>query len=224
MTENILNTISAATPEEFEGGRMWYAYASDFCRGLSEETGIKQSLVSSVVAILSPSLSWEANKVAATAVCKAHARGYEGELLFTLGYPQQVRAALRCLRVGGHEWSKRGKKIRSFFLNMEGDLSVVTVDRHAASCAVGEYWGKAALSTKDYNRFTDMYIEAAGHIGIPPAETQAIAWVVHRRLNRRNNVDYDRTPVVSGLHVESETWINFLSEQDEGSNIHTVPF
>ena len=80
-----------------------------------------------------------------------------------------------------------GDKVRSFFLNLSGDFSAVTIDRHAV--AIAGYTGKGLSASgvpteRLYKRLAMAYRFAGETLDLTGAEIQALAWCHWRRLKK----------------------------------------
>lgn len=179
--DNILPVYRAARPEHIAAGLAWYADARTFALSIANGDLLKGA---GVIAALSPQTSWTQNMtLASRAFVDGFASGQTGA---------NVTKANRVLNgEDEHEvlgfWGNRrsGNKVRNFFRNIVDPTGPeVTIDRHAFDIAVGEETDNVTRRQLDrkgqYDAFADVYRQAAKHVGIAPAQLQAITWIVWR--------------------------------------------
>jgi hypothetical protein len=80
-----------------------------------------------------------------------------------------------------------GQKIVSFFCNIMGHDSVVTIDGHAYNIAQGKRVGLTddaiSMSKGVYKDMQEAYARAAKRVGLKVYELQAITWVAWKRIH-----------------------------------------
>lgn len=82
-----------------------------------------------------------------------------------------------------------GDKVEAFYANLSGDYYPATIDRHAASFALGKHV-TGGIGPKMYAYLQLCYQFAAFRLGILPAQGQAIAWKVQKdRKASLNNTE-----------------------------------
>lgn len=184
--DNILAVIEQATEDELKEGLNWYAEARAWIADVADSTGLPLFTVTQVFAALSPGNKIDRNLQDTEALCHAITRS-------------DAQARFKATRVGTYNANKvkawrilhgedalRGPKTEAFARNLAGDLEAVTVDRHAFNVAAAGRWivseGGPTITPRRYNQVADGYRQVADELGITPAQTQAIAWVVWRRL------------------------------------------
>lgn len=178
----ILRCYRQATAPTVDAGLNWYRDAHATARSLDPGDPRRAA---GVIAALSPRLQWARNlELAARAYADGHATG-------TLG--ASCRAANTIL--GGAEPLDvlAGPKVRAFFtlIAQPDDPRTVCVDRHAIDIAVGARMSDAErtalypLATGGlYQAFARCYRRAATHLGVSPAQVQAVTWL-HWRASLR---------------------------------------
>ena len=84
-----------------------------------------------------------------------------------------------------------GRKVRSFYRNILGIDSAVTVDRHAVAIVYGRPLSDREIKLLEragaYTVIASAYRAAARRLGIAPSTLQAVTWLAWRRLKA---VDY----------------------------------
>lgn len=188
--QNILSIYFQATPQEISTGKNWYVDAYMYLIHLHKMTKYKYSLAQLAYATsaLSPRCSWTNNK------------RFIKELLLNIEpkcMKTSVEKAKRILSLPKETASVEfkailgnGLKTQNFAINLMSNTEFVTVDTHAANCALGFIDNKQAKKIMSspalYNQIADAYVEAGDLLGFSPCEIQAICWVVWRRLHNIN--------------------------------------
>lgn len=185
MVSNILAVYDKATPVDLAEGEIWYATARDFAIGLAAFTGYPLPAVCGVIAALSPQRSWGENQRAAHALCTG--RPVRG-LTRNTEKAKRILAGETPLSVFVPPNPKRetGHKVRSFYRNLRGQTSAVTVDRHAA-CIAGLCEVHALDRKGAYDDVADAYRAAAAERQVPSSTMQAVTWVTWRALKHPKN-------------------------------------
>jgi hypothetical protein len=179
MVDNLLAILGRATDAELAAGAAWYPSATAECRRMADKYDVEFETVCAIVAAYSPRTFWSVNL------------DYAETLLATGEHPDgslwmNHNRAVGILR--GDDpmlaWSEiTAPKIRSFYRNLCGDLSAVTVDVWASLAALGAENDPALVIRRvgGYQAVTEAYRTLAGTLGTDPATVQAQAWVVIRR-------------------------------------------
>lgn len=168
--DNVCTVMELCTPEHIAEGMSWYreAYAiacelvpSDPSRGAG------------ILAALSPLTSWPLNVRRAREVASTGT---------TRGMGANVRKAERIWNGEASLDVLGGEKVLSFFANIMGDDSHVTIDRHAIDVACGRPMtdterAMAIRGKAGYGRLADIYRAASARYGYTPSQIQAIVWV-----------------------------------------------
>jgi hypothetical protein len=184
---NILRVYYAATAEEHVAGRSWYPVARAFCEALAVKYGCTLECAAGIVATLSPGAVWEKNQEQAELVCAAFAkRVWVASKWFPKVGVYGEANRIKCERIwkSGGKILPSGQKVLAFYLCLIGCTDVVCVDRHAVSAMLMEPQ-ELKLKEAAYKRAQAHYVAAAKIAGIPPAELQAVVWVVWRERFRR---------------------------------------
>ena len=174
---NVLAVFSTADPETMVEGLEWYDDAHAFAKYLSPHKIAKGA---GVIAALSPMMGWEPNKRQAE-------RAFRNGTADGLGLIKNCAKAERILYGADPLTVLSGNKVRAFYstiLNPKG-FDVPVIDRHAFDIAIGEVTNDAArsiLSRKgEYDRFGQVYIDAAKAAGVSASQMQAVTWVAWRK-------------------------------------------
>lgn len=174
-TGAVVATVRAASPEAVEAGAAWYGDARAACREMADRHGVTTATAAGVVAALSPRNRWAVNLTQADRVLAAAAAG--GHLPAVSTQANRVKAW--AIAHGARPLSVlSGPKVRAFYRNLTGDLDAVTVDVWAARVV-----GATAQDLNrvgGYDAVAEDYRAAAAILDLPPAVTQAIAWVAVR--------------------------------------------
>jgi hypothetical protein len=156
----------------------WYDYAGRFCAGLDLDHDLPSGTSAGVVAALSPLQSWESQVKYTPAVIVA---GLAGERIPGAGWFANKDKAARILQGEAPLDVLGGDKVRSFYRNLTGDWSAVTIDRHAVNIAG---WTGAKHDNRSnnphYATIATAFRQAAKTLGLAPAEIQALTWCFWR--------------------------------------------
>ena len=179
---NVMRVMRLVDEESMIEGLTWYDRARAYAATLDPNN---VSRAAGIIAALSPLNSWPQNVKYARAVYNGEDYGYMGN---GKGKASRIYAGETPLDVLG------GNKVRSFYLNIIGDdsLVAVTIDRHAIDIACGivqddkarnkwvssnkKYWAMAALYQRAARRYNSLY-----GTDYSPAQIQAITWVWWRK-------------------------------------------
>jgi hypothetical protein len=158
--------IRAATPEQREQARRWYALAGSFSRMISHAAGWTPISGACVVAAFSPRERWESNKRKALAfACGETPRGLR----------DHVRAAHRGVAQGFA--GLRELKTHNFARAIWGDRFAVVID--IWMCRIAGL-RKDKPNRTEYRALAGAVNYVALAHGILPAEAQALIWIVGR--------------------------------------------
>lgn len=168
MRDRLLNIYSAAGGDVVEAGRLWYPTAENVIADLSREFSLGRPRVAAIVAVLSPRQRWRKNIEAARHVL-------EGEPWRAVVYDANRDKAL-AIRDGADLASViGGDKVTSFWANLIGSRTAVTVDKWAQLAALGHYHRHQPKHGR-YERLVAIYRAAAEGAGETPREFQSIIW------------------------------------------------
>lgn len=168
MRDRLLRIFDAADADVTAAGRLWYPGAENVIADLSREFSLGRPRVAAIVAVLSPRQRWRKNIEGARHVL-------EGEAWRAPGYDSN-RAKAEALATGTPlELVIGGDKVTSFWANLIGSRTAVTVDVWAQRAALG-YYHRHQPKHGRYERFVNIYRAAAEAAGETPREFQAIIW------------------------------------------------
>lgn len=180
---NVLSVYNNATADEIREGLSWYLDAHNFACILDSEIHDQPFRAAGVIAALSPMMGWESNKKqAAIAIERGNANG--------LGLAKNCAKADRILNGADPLDVLGGNKVRAFYATILDPHAMVipVIDRHAFDIAVGmvtDEKARGTLSRKgEYDRFGEVYIDAANVAGISSSQMQAITWVSWRNVKK----------------------------------------
>lgn len=189
--ERIAQEAFDANPTQAEKDCRWYENARAWCNLLDADHDLPQGTSAGYVAALSPLNTWESQLAytppsiaACIALIKSGRRAHEG--IRGPGFFSNRDKAARILAGETPLDVLGGDKVRSFFRNLTGDFSAVTIDRHAV--AIAGYTGKglsaAGVPTpRLYERLATAYQFAGERFELTGAEIQALTWSHWRRTN-----------------------------------------
>lgn len=184
---NLLTWYYAAPEDVKSEGRQWYDAQREMIREVAHSSYLPLPTVAAVVAALSPLTRWTQNVAGAIRLIHAYQRddATTPPRNATLFYRNAVKA-WRILDGEAPEVLLSGSpKVWSFYCNLIGDESAVTIDTWMLR-AMEEH--KDAKQGLKLNRYLDMAAdvrEAARQVGETAAAFQAIVWVqIRRELSR----------------------------------------
>ena len=160
----------------------WYLDAHNYAIYLAKTFNVSVVVASGIISALSPVKRWEENKkLAFTFIktggdCGGHMKQFLDKARLILQVATTEEDVIKILN---------GRKIVSFFRNIlhPNDPTLVTIDRHALSLALGVsstdelYSGMTKLQ---YEFFVHCYQRAAEKLGISPLLLQSATWVYFR--------------------------------------------
>ncbi len=163
----------------------WYRDASLTASGLSRSYRVSRATACGVIAALSPRMQWAVNVRAASRVLAALRSGAVAPP--SVGMSRFVALAWRIANGEQPLRVLQGPKVRSFYRNLMGDLSHVTVDVWALRALgwpgygmVRGSTGYKGLTTSEYAKASAQYRTAAVEAGVAPAVFQAVVWTAIR--------------------------------------------
>lgn len=178
---NVLAVYNNATANNLREGLSWYLDAHNFATILAANFGSNVTTAAGVIAALSPMMGWETNKKQAT-------KAFQNGTAAGCGLTRNCAKADFIMAGNDPLAILSGNKVRAFYstiLDPHGIYAPV-IDRHAYDIAVGQVTNdkaRSALSRKgEYERFAEVYIDAARVAGISPAQMQAVTWVAWREM------------------------------------------
>jgi len=190
-TKNIIAVYKMATPDEIKQGIEWYLNATSDCKNIADRLRLPLHIVIGVVSALSPNNKWKRNVVNADELCTAFINGQDMDSIKVSTYHKMKQKAWSILRLmptyDDAVTILNGKKIVSFFKNINGDESEITIDGHARNIYYNDRQGLTTPNTNirklEYLDIQKAYLRASKKLGIKAYELQAITWVVWRRIH-----------------------------------------
>ena len=190
-TKNIIAVYKMATPDEIKQGIAWYLNATSDCKNIAYKLRLPLHIVIGVVSALSPNNKWERNIVNAEDLCTAFINGQDMDSIKVSTYHKMKQKAWHILEtMPNYEETitiLNGKKIISFYRNISGDETDITIDGHARNIYYNDRQGLTTPNTSirklEYLDIQKAYLRASKKLGIKAYELQAITWVAWRRIH-----------------------------------------
>ena len=190
-TKNIIVIYKLAKPSEIKHGLTWYVNANSDCKEIAEKLELPLHIVIGVVSALSPNNKWERNIINAEDLCTAFINGQDMDSIKVSTYHKMKQKAWSILQsMPSYDETidiLNGKKIVSFFRNISGDETDITIDGHARNIYYNDKQGLTTPNTNikknEYKDIQKAYTRASKKLGIKAYELQAITWVAWRRIH-----------------------------------------
>ena len=190
-TKNIIAIYKLAKPSEIKHGLTWYVNANSDCKEIAEKLELPLHIVIGVVSALSPNNKWERNVINAEDLCTAFINGQDMDSIKVSTYHKMKEKAWSILEtMPSYDETieiLNGKKIVSFFRNISGDETDITIDGHARNIYYNDKQGLTTPNTNikknEYKDIQKAYARASKKLGIKAYELQAITWVAWRRIH-----------------------------------------
>ena len=190
-TKNIIAIYKLAKPSEIKHGLTWYVNANSDCKEIAEKLELPLHIVIGVVSALSPNNKWERNIINAEELCTAFINGQDMDSIKVSTYHKMKEKAWSILETMPTYDETieilNGKKIVSFFRNISGDETDITIDGHARNIYYNDKQGLTTPNTNikknEYKDIQKAYLRASKKLGIKAYELQAITWVAWRRIH-----------------------------------------
>lgn len=182
FVRNLTALYNDATVVDRVDGQDWYPNAHRIVIDWSATYGYSIATTASVIAALSPQVSWEHNLIIADDVLAGRAPSLRGYIRRNLTSAECIRdnRLSNTLATMPH-----GPKVASFACNLAGDFQMVTVDTHATQAALADVKATVSLHWPAYAAFAEAYRLAAWQLNLEPATFQAIIWHAWKRLYPR---------------------------------------
>ena len=194
--KNIINIYNLATPEEIKHGVTWYKKAYIESKKLALKYDIPIHIVIGVIAGLSPNNKWDRNIQNADNMIKAFINGNAIESFKVSTYNKMKEKAWLILEtMPNYEETitiLNGKKIVSFYKNINGDETEITIDGHARNIFYNDRQGlttpKTNITKLEYAKIQKAYLKASKKIKVNGSvlkayELQAITWLAWKRIH-----------------------------------------
>ena len=190
-TKHILSVYRMASPTEIKHGMTWYSSAFTDCKKVSTKLSLPMHIVVGVVAALSPNNKWDRNLQNAFDLCQAFIEGQDLDSIKVSTYHTMKRKAWYILETmptyDETVTILNGKKIVSFFRNIMGDETDITIDGHARNIYYNDRQGLTTPNTNikklEYVDIQKAYKRASKKLGLKAYELQAITWVAWKRIH-----------------------------------------
>ncbi len=175
QVENILKVYGNGTFAEIRDGANWYDETHALALELSPGNIWRGA---GVIAAFSPLKQWPLNvRLARNAFDTGIASGH------TMPNNAKVQAILD----GSHPLDvMKGDKTRAFCAAIADphNSTIATIDRHAHDIADGRVWTEATrkIGKRVFREMAESYTIASNELGFSVAQTQAITWVIWRRM------------------------------------------
>lgn len=173
VVKRVIRHAGKASEQTMLEGKVWYCEANDLARFIADNSALTIDQAASVIAHLSPKVSWKKNKEAALDLVFNNKRTAG---IMKAPYNRAVLASTASDPFS--TFGKAAKKTRSFARNIAGDTVEVTVDVWIA---------RAVGVTEDQLKWVGVYEGiahafrvAAKRLGMEPAQLQAVVWIVVR--------------------------------------------
>ena len=181
VRNNIVKTLRKSEGYKYDD---WYIQANSTMADIVFEFNTKYSMkqVTAITAAFSPLKSWSQNVKLTRAFLEGQRTGH---------FKSSMSKALAILELGVDEDDNQkfldilnGNKISSFFMNIldPNNTSIVTIDRHAISIALGRTatQKEQSLTKNQYEFFVQCYVWTAEQLGITPSDLQGRTWSAWR--------------------------------------------
>ena len=190
-TKNIIAIYKLANASEIKHGLTWYVNANTDCMRIANTLELPLHIVIGVVSALSPNNKWERNIVNAEDLCKAFINGQDMDSIKVSTYHKMKQKAWHILEtMPSYDETitiLNGKKIVSFFRNISGDETDITIDGHARNIYYNDRQGLTTPNTNirklEYLDIQKAYLRASKKLGVKAYELQAITWGAWRRIH-----------------------------------------
>lgn len=190
-TKNIIAIYKLATPNEIAEGIYWYLNANKDCQEIADKFNIPKHIVCGVLSSLSPNNKYERNVQNAHDLIEAFMNGQDMDSVKVSTYHTMKQKAWSILQqMPSYEETLtilNGQKIKSFFRNIMGDESEITIDGHARNIYYNDRQGLTTPNTHvgklEYAKIQKAYQRASKKLGIKAYELQAITWVTWKRIH-----------------------------------------
>ena len=190
-TKNIIATFKLATPNEIAEGKQWFINATRECQNIADKFKIPLHIAVGVLSALSPNNKWSRNIINAHELIEAFIGGNDMDSIKVSTYhkmKQKAWSILESMPIYDETVTiLNGKKIVSFFKNIMGDESEITIDGHARNIYYNDKQGLTTPNTNikksEYADIQKAYLRASKKLGLKAYELQAICWLVWRRIH-----------------------------------------
>lgn len=185
---NILAVLSHMMENGEVDNSEWYRTERENLSATARELGFAPIVYISAIASFSPSIKWKDNVSEVKRMGEMVKNGASLEDILSarfMGYGANVRKAYFILKTGDISILS-GPKVERFRNNLMGNVTNVTIDRHACNIAINGLWcgtsGQLTPTKAMYKQLERAYIVAAKIATLvhgkdfTPASVQAITW------------------------------------------------
>lgn len=169
-------------PKQAYFDAQWYRRSGDWCSCLDADYSLEIGTTAAFMAALSPLNTWEdqlrftpPSIAAGLQLIRAGHSAISG--IVGPGFGVNRDKAARILAGENPDEVLSGDKVTAFYRNLTGDLSCVTIDRHALAIAGWE----RSLTSNAYRRISFAFRMAGEYFELEGAEIQALTWAYWRR-------------------------------------------
>jgi hypothetical protein len=182
MCDRLLRIYDTAPQAALDAAEWYSDVAARDCERIATDSGLPFRTVAAVMAVTSPGPRYATNVVDTAALCAWRASGRKDKRPTCSTYGPNVEKAAGILSLAAFEdpsFLVTGPKVSSFFRNIMGDWSHVTLDRHAVR-PISKAGKDVPANKTERGRMEDAYRKAAAKVGLEPAMFQAVVWVAVR--------------------------------------------
>jgi hypothetical protein len=179
---NLYKAFTRATPADIREGLAWYPTAVAGCLVWSKAFELPAETIACMIAAVSPRCDWTSNLRIVFELLSGQSIVTHGALPLNV---RKARAIHQAKAVTVDNYYKLAPKVRAFAKNLQGQSWHVTIDRHAAQCAMNDATFTGGVTPAAYLVFADCYREVAYTLGYRPCDFQAILWCAWKRRYSR---------------------------------------
>jgi len=175
-TRKLIDLFEGSTGSERNQGKHWYTDARGYLQAMADHHKESLKVTAGIAAVLSPLENWKTNLNMTNMVLRGkRVRG----LKKNISKANMIKKTQRVLP------NLRGPKVRSFFLNLIGNESEITID----TLMIRAYHGSTQKNNLTKPQRLDL--EAQVHMisrthGLTPAQAQATIWIAYHRVYKSN--------------------------------------
>lgn len=178
-----------AKPREHKDGSAWYATANKNIHDIADRYDIAFEKAAGIVAVLSPSVEWEANLRDADAFIRTKGKHRPRTYGRNVGTARKILRATSASKVYDIIAGMSGFKVKAFFDNLVNPFTSVsvTIDTHL----IRAWYGSPSLTKNQigrafrretYSLISQDVITIADKMNVRPLEAQAIIWVTWKKI------------------------------------------
>ncbi len=175
----IIDVWNGASLADHAEGESWYSTAQSIATDVGLALDGPLELGAGIIAATSPQTAWDVNIEIAYDIAGDPEARHPYLMADVQGKVDRILAGNDPSAVLG------GRKVRSFYSNIRGYTSPVTVDRHAFNIVAGyrapQSVYKAIERPGVYQYLAANYRAVARTLGVPASTLQAVTWIAWRR-------------------------------------------